>query len=36
MLSKEEIIKSLKGGLIVSCQTEPGDCIHNDGADLPE
>lgn len=31
MLSKEEIIKSLEGGLIVSCQTEPGDCIHNDG-----
>ena len=30
-MTKQEIIESLKGGLIVSCQTEPKDCIHEDG-----
>lgn len=29
--SKKELIAQLKGGLIVSCQTQPGDVIHEDG-----
>lgn len=29
-MKKETIIKNLKGGLIVSCQTEKGDVIHKD------
>ena len=28
---KIELIESLRGGLIVSCQTQPGDVIHEDG-----
>lgn len=28
---KLEILNSLKGGLIVSCQTQPGDVIHEEG-----
>ncbi len=30
-MKKIEIVEKLKGGLIVSCQTQPGDVIHEDG-----
>ncbi|MCC2833644.1 hypothetical protein [[Clostridium] innocuum] len=29
--NKKELIEKLKGGLIVSCQTQPKDVIHEDG-----
>jgi putative N-acetylmannosamine-6-phosphate epimerase len=29
--AKRTILEQLKGGLIVSCQTQPGDVIHNGG-----